>query len=60
MDSEADPLTDLAQPICPNCGVTTNPEEDADVCQECGWRVEHPEVRPPGFADGITELDDWR
>lgn len=28
-----------AQPICPACGVTTNPDGDEDVCLECGYRI---------------------
>jgi len=36
-------LDEGAQPICPSCGVTTNPTDDgqADECLECGWRIEH-------------------
>lgn len=41
---ETDLLDDDAQPICPSCGVTTNPEDDADACLECGYRIEHSET----------------
>lgn len=55
-----DPLADLAQPICPTCGVTMHPEDGGDECRECGYRIEYPEVTHPGFGDEIPDIDDWR
>lgn len=56
-----DDLADGAQPICPACGVTTNPVDGADECRECGWRVEYPPTPPhPGFGEGLPDIDDWR
>ncbi|MDX2376783.1 hypothetical protein M4I32_08225 [Microbacterium sp. LRZ72] len=35
-----DPFDHDAQPICPACGVTTQPGEGADECWECGYLIE--------------------
>lgn len=46
-----------AQPVCPACGVTTYPESGADVCRECGWRVEWPAAEHPGEGGpGIVDF----
>lgn len=51
-----DPLDLATQPICPACGVTTYPEDDADVCRECGYRIEWPAAEHPGMGGDIPEI----
>lgn len=49
-----DELDYAAQPICPACGVTMNPEDDGDECWECGYRINKPAGEHPGDGEEIN------